>query len=53
MKRIEVEMTKAAKEIDRLRASAESTAAGRGPNLNSCSLILEDDGFVPRQVTLF
>lgn len=36
MKRTEGEMTKAAKEIDRLRASAESTVAGREPNLNLC-----------------
>ena len=43
----------AAKEIDNLRASAESTVAGREPNLNLRLLVLEDDGFVPRQVTLF
>jgi hypothetical protein len=47
------EMTKATKEIDGLRASAESTVAGREPNLNLRLLVLEDDGFVPRQVTLF
>ena len=53
MKRTEGEMTRAAKEIDGLRASAESTVAGREPNLNLRLLVLEDDGFVPRQVTLF
>jgi hypothetical protein len=34
MKRTDHEMTKAAKEIDGLRASAESTLAGRAANWN-------------------
>jgi hypothetical protein len=46
------EMATAAEAIDRLRASAEPTVAGREPNLNLRLLVLEDDGFVPRQVTL-
>jgi hypothetical protein len=53
MKRIEVEMTKAAKEIDRLRASAESTAAGRAPNRKLRMLVIDDDGFAPHHAALF
>ena len=40
-------MTKAAKGIDRLRASAESTVAGREPNWNLRWLVLVDDGAEP------
>ena len=53
MKRIEGEITKAGKEIDRLPASAEPTVAGPEPNLNLRLLVFEDDGFAPHQVTLF
>lgn len=53
MKRTEVDTTKATKEIDRLRASAESTVAGREPNLNLRLSVLDDDGFVLRHAALF
>ena len=46
-------MTKATKEIDRLRASAESIVAGRDANRKLRLLVLEDDGFVPRHAALF
>jgi hypothetical protein len=52
-KRTEGEMTKAAKEIDRLRASAESTVAGREPNRKLRLLVLDDDGFAPHHAALF
>jgi hypothetical protein len=52
-KRAESEMTKAAKGIDSLRTSAESTPAGRASNCNLRLLVLDDDGFVPRHAALF
>jgi len=47
------EMATAAEAIHGLQAYAESTVAGREPNLNLRLLILEDDGFVPRHAALF
>ena len=47
------EMATAAEAIDRLRASAESTVAGREPNLNLRLLVLDDDGFAPHHAALF
>jgi hypothetical protein len=47
------EMATVAEAIDRLRASAESTVAGREPNRKLRLLVLDDDGFAPHHAALF
>ena len=46
-------ITKAPRETDGLRASAESTVAGREPNRKLRLLVLDGDGFAPHHAALF
>jgi hypothetical protein len=46
-------ITKAPRETDGLRASAEPALAGRAPNRKLRMLVIDDDAFAPHHAALF